>query len=439
MHKNSRINLLRQYGAFVGVCFVIGAILTFVIASYLNRGSIQQIFSFIGNDSPAGYVDSVKPKPLGVHYFGDFLLPRWQSQMNSPWFIKDPAQGPLNNYLPFTMAVFWIFTHLSYWTSFVLYMLIPIGILLFVVWKSLSFESLSEKAHFVVTSIVLTLPFISLVDRGNIQIYVVASLALALWLFCNEHGTWGAVALGFSIALKGYPVFLIAVWIHAKRWKDVMVAAMTSIGLTVAPLLFYDGGITRNISRIFRNVRINEDLYAADSLAFNNSLRGCLLTLSRITFLNLGNVFNSMYEHFMVPFLVLALVTGLLVLFLNLELVEVVVLAAVLMSTFVDYVAAYSLGVYFLFLVALALTGSSMPKWPMRLLMFSIAIQMAPKGFPLRFWSLNPTNSYPTYTSLLGGLSSLMSFIIVVAVVLHRTKRNKSATANNEIAFSATR
>ena len=353
--------------------------------------------------------------------------------MNSPWFIKDPAQGPLNNYLPFTMAVFWLFTHLSYWTSFAFYMLIPILILLFVVWKSLSFETLSEKTQFVVTAVLLTFPFISLVDRGNIQFYVVASLALALWLFCIGHETWGAVALGFSIALKGYPVFLIAVWIHAKRWKDVAVAALTSIVLTVIPLLFYNGGITRNLERILRNVRINEDLYAADSLAFNNSLRGCLLTLSRIKFLDLGTLFSAMYEHFMLTFLVLALIAGFLVLFLEMELPEIVVISIVLMSTFVDYVAGYALGVYFLFIIAIGLRGSSMSKWPMRILMFFIALQMSPKGFPLRFWNLNPTNSYPSYSSLLGGLSSLMAYVIVFVVVLSRAKRKRSATVANEV------
>jgi hypothetical protein len=324
--KNSRTRQLEQYSAYVAVLFIIGAALTFIIASYLNRGSIQYFFSYSGSDGPSGYATSVNPTRLGVHTFGDYLLPRWQSELSSPWYIKDPAQGPLNNYLPFTMAVFWIFIHLSYWMSFALYMIIPTALLMHIIWKSIPSDSSSQKLHFVCTSVVLTIPFISLMDRGNIQIYVVASLALALWCFCNGYKTRGAVALGVAIALKGYPVFLIAVWIRAKRWKDVAVAAFTSLILTITPLLFYEGGITRNLERIFRNVRLNEDLYAADSLAFNNSLRGALLTLSRIRFLSFGKVFETLYQHFTLSFLLLAIVAVVLVLFAEIDLVEIVVL-----------------------------------------------------------------------------------------------------------------
>lgn len=425
MQKNSRIDLLRQYSAFVGVCFVTGAILTFVIASYLNRGSIQQIFSFIGNDSPAGYVDSVRPKPIGVHYFGDYLLPRWQSRMNSPWFIKDPTQGPLNNYLPFTMTVFWIYSHFSYWTSFVIYLSLPLTLLIGVIWKSLTFHSISEKVYFTISTVVLTFPFISLIDRGNIQIYLTAMLALSLYLFAKKHETWAAFALGFAIALKGYPIFLIAIWVRARRWKDVFVAGVTSVALTVVPLVFYEGGITRNLSRIVRNVRINEDLYSADSLAFNNSLRGSLLTLSRIEFGGLGNVFESMYHNFHIVFAVLAIIAAVTILFFDLDQVEIVVLSAVLMSTYVDFVGGYALSVYFLFIIAIAMYTSRTPKWAMRFLMLCIAAQMMPRGFPLQFWSHSPANGEPTYSSLIGGLASLLSFMIVVAVVVYRRLNNE--------------
>jgi hypothetical protein len=433
IEKTSTV-LLREYSAIVGVCFAIGAIASFVIAAYLDHGSIQQFMSFVGNDSPSGYVDSVKPNPLGVHYFGDYLLPRWQSEMSSPWSIQDPSRGPLNNYLPFTMALFWIFSHFSYWTSFIVYMLLPTSLLIIVIWKSLTFDSVLERMQFLVTSVFLTFPFISLMDRGNVQIYVVATLALSLWLFCKNHATWGAVVLGFSIALKGYPIFLIAIWIHARRWKDVFVAAITSLMLTVAPLLLYDGGITRNISRIFENVRINEDLYAGDSLAFNNSLRGFLLTLTNLDFLGTGHLFHFLDEKFLLVFLVLAIIAGSLLLFSKIELVEIVVLSLALMSLFVDFVAGYALGVYFLFIIAIGLNENKIPKWPMRFLMFSLAIQMAPKGFSLQFWNQDPSNFDPSFNSLLGGMASLMSIAVVVIVVLSRTRNGIKQSVSLDMA-----
>lgn len=425
--ESDQSNLLHQYAAFVGLCFVVGAVLSFVIASYLNRGSIQHFFSFSGPDGPLGYATSVNPDRFGVHTFGDFLLPRWQSELSSPWFIHDPAQGPLNNYLPFTMAVFWLYSHFSYWPSFVAYLLLPLLLLVVVIWKALSFQTVSEKVHFISTCVFLTFPFISLIDRGNIQIYLTSILVLSLFLYARKHETWAAFALGFAIALKGYPIFLIALWIKARRWKDVLVAGTTSVVLTVLPLLFYDGGVTRNLSRIVRNVRINEDLYAADSLAFNNSLRGCLLTLSRIKWLGLGDVFHSMYNNFTLVFVVLLVIVAATLMFLKVDQIEIVVISTVLMSIYVDFVGGYALSVYFLFFIAIAMMRSETPKWGMRLLMFCIAIQMMPRGFPLQFWSQNPANGEPTYSSLLGGLASFCSLLIVLSAVLvrHLQERNK--------------
>lgn len=417
--------LLHQFVAIVGICFAFGAVLSFAIASYLNRGSIQHFLSFDGPDGPSGYANSVNPSRLGVHYFGDYLLSRWQSQMSSPWFFSSPLQGPLNNYLPFTIGIFWLFSRFSYWTSFLLFMFIPLTVFFGVTWKALSSVSVSERLQVLTTCVVLTAPFISLMDRGNVQIYLTASLALSLYLFLAKHETAAAISLGFAIALKGYPIFLISLWIRARRWKDVCIAGITALLLTLLPLLFYDGGVLRNISRVVRNIRIWANLYVVDSLAYNNSLRGSLLTLSKLNPLRLGYFFEYLSNHFMIIFVMLLLVCCLSIAFLKLDRIEIVLLSVSLMSIFVDFVGSYALSIYFLFIIALSMSESRTPKWMMRFLMFLIAVQMAPKGFPIQFWRDDPSNQGATYNSLLGGISSLLILCLVVAVGFSRHLADK--------------
>jgi hypothetical protein len=415
-------SIQRQYVAIVGVFFVVGAVLSFIIASYLSRGSIQYFFSFNGSDGPSGYPDSVNPRSLGVHYFGDYLLPRWQGQLKSPWFITDPAQGPITNYLPFTMAVFWFFGLFSYWPSFAIYLLIPLVTLMAIIWKSLSLDSVSERIQFMVMAVVLTGPFISLTDRGNIQIFLITFSAIAVFLFCKKRFTSGAIALGLAIALKGYPIFLIVLWIKAKRWRDVIICITTTAVCTVVPLFFYQGGVLTNLSRILRNVRLNEQLYVADSLAYNNSLRATLRTLTQFHFLEIDRLSQTAYDNFGIVFLLLFTICIFLMLSRHTDRLETVMLAVVLMSTYVNFVAGYALSVFFLFIIALQRNQPKMRIGSMRLLMILIAVQMTPKGFPLKFWSQEPSGPVATYSSLLGGTASLLIVLIIAIEHIHRRR-----------------
>jgi len=43
---------------------------------------------------------------LGIRLFGNYLLPRWQSQFANPWLNTDPAYGPPTNYFPFAIRSF---------------------------------------------------------------------------------------------------------------------------------------------------------------------------------------------------------------------------------------------------------------------------------------------------------------------------------------------
>ena len=193
MSDEENKKFLEEYASLVAICFFIGVTTIFVVSSYLNQGSFQYFISFHGADGPAGYADSVKPNGFGDHFFGDYLLPRWWSQSSSPWLNDDVSVGPINNYLPFSIAVVWTFSHVSYWLGFVLFAIIPIFVLFYVLWKVLEFWEPSKRVHYLSTVVVFTLPFISVIDRGNIQLYLIASLALSLYLFSKGHTKSAAV------------------------------------------------------------------------------------------------------------------------------------------------------------------------------------------------------------------------------------------------------
>jgi hypothetical protein len=403
-----RTKILEEYAAFVGIFFLVGCTIIFIASSYLNRGSFQYFLSFHGADAPASYANSIWPEGFGDHYFGDYLLSHWWSQFDSPWFNESASNGPINNYLPFAVAIFWLFSLFPYWLGFVFFLLTPLTVLFRTIWKSINFWDTPKKTTFFVTGILFTFPVISVIDRGNLQIYVIAALTLSVYLFNSGNSTYGAIALGFAIALKGYPIFLVALWIHARRWKDVLVAAVTSISLTLIPLFFYDGGVIRNLSRVIRNIRLWEETYAGNSLAYNQSLKGTFLTLSKIGPPGIKEFFDLLNNHSFFIFLLLFAISCIAISIKDITQQEIVLIAAGLMSTSVGFVGGYVFGVYLIFIIAVAMTSSQKNNYSGRLILICLAIQMMPKGLPIDFWETLPAGDKPTYASLLGGIASLV-------------------------------
>ena len=418
--QTTKLQIRQELALTISVCFIVGVTLCFVVSSYLNKGPFEHFVSYLGSDGPVGYADSVNPNRLGVHTFGDYLLPRWQSNLSSPWFITDTANGPCNNYLPFTMAVFWLFSAIAYWESFVLFMTIGTIALLSSIWFSLSDEQSVNRAQLIVSSIVLTSPFISLMDRGNIQILLTALIGVAFVLFINDRKSWGAFALGLAVALKGYPIVFLVVWLRERRWKDCLISLSTAAFATILPLLFYDGGILRNLSRIFRNVRLNEEMYAYESLAYNNSLKGSLLSLQNFHMAGISSVAQFGFEHIHSLNLLIVATAGFIMLKKQASLFDVSLMGAVLATTLVDYVAAYALGLYFIAVMTLSHGAERYSVGKRRLLFLLIGIQMMPKGIPVRFWSETLAGPTTTFASLLGGMVGILILLICGADVIRR-------------------
>lgn len=75
IHKSNRPLLL-----FTQVCFAISLPVAYVLSSYFQRGRFDQFFLNDAVDTPPVPGDFY-PGPLGVHTFGDFLQPLWQSRL----------------------------------------------------------------------------------------------------------------------------------------------------------------------------------------------------------------------------------------------------------------------------------------------------------------------------------------------------------------------
>jgi hypothetical protein len=223
----------------------------------------------------------------------------------------------------------------------------------------------------------------------------------------------GAIALGLAVALKGYPVLLLLLWIRERRWKDCLISLSTIFVVTITPLFFYSGGIITNLTRILRNVRSNEELYAYQSLAYNNSLKGALLSIQNLDIPLLRSFASFCYQHASILSIALVIVFCAVALSKFTTNGEVVVICVALMTLCVDYVGSYALSLYFLVFMIADNNLGQISQWKRRIIFLATAIVLSPKYLPIRFWSQDIESTIPTYASLLGGFCGLLILFVI--------------------------
>ena len=184
-----------------------------------------------------------------------------------------------------------------------------------------------------------------------------------------------------------------------------------------------------NISRILRNVRSNEELYAHQSLAYNNSLKGTLLSIESLNIPLLGTFASFCYEHALILTLGLVFIFGVAALSKFTTSGEAVLICVALMTICVDYVAAYALSLYFLVFIIADSNLSHIQRWRRRLIFLATAVALAPKYIPIRFWSQSIESTLPTYGSLLGGLCGLLILSVISLSTCERILGCKSTTS----------
>jgi hypothetical protein len=256
---------------------------------------------------------------------------------------------------------------------------------------------------------------------------LIGACGLAVFLLISGHSTTGAVVLGLAVALKGYPILFVLLWLRRHRWRDSVLAVATAGVCTVVPLLLYRGGFFANIRRILQNVRTNEEAYTRVYISYNQSLRGSLRSIASLDLGPVSRFSSTVLTHFGLVAAV-SLVLGIfLVLQKTTTLFEQTMVICSLVIVSVDYVAPYAIGVFFVACITLWTEASELPKMWVVVHALLLALLLAPKGFPVTFWSDNFDYGRPTYGSLLGGLTALAVMVCVLSRYLALRMRTNSA------------
>ena len=193
--------------------------------SYFGKNYVEK-FSWIVADGSPFYPNGI----IGMHAFGDFVVPYIDAQSSDMW-------GSKNLYPPFAMLFFKTFTLLpTIQANLVFYMFVLVfSSICFMLHALLQADVKNDKRIFIFFIVLTSAPFITLIDRGNNYFLIPILFYLTIKNLDAKRIYKAAFFFGVAIALKTYPVFMLVFFLTLPRF--ILGSLATSIFLTLISLI----------------------------------------------------------------------------------------------------------------------------------------------------------------------------------------------------------
>lgn len=87
-------------------------------------------------------------------------------------------------------------------------------------------------------ALVFSWPIYFAIERGNIELLLWLGVAAGMWFYLRNQWWLAAVFLGLTAAFKLYPVLCLALFLPAKRFKELAAGVFTMIVVTLLALAY---------------------------------------------------------------------------------------------------------------------------------------------------------------------------------------------------------
>ena len=392
----------------------------FYLSQYREIDSFATFLSFYSAEPPGNVSVDCLPKPIGVHYFGDLVSAACHAKLPSP-YISEWA----TNYFPFSYVIMKPFAWLmNFGLGLSMGALIICALLtiVFPIHLSLRHHRTFDSVVFAIIAVVLSQPFISLIDRGNIQILVTGFVVLGLFNLNAEKSWVSPVLIGLATAMKVYPFIYMAIYVKHREWKRLAISVITALLVSLGSLLMFAGGITENFRMMFNKVLVFHDV-TNSALRYNSSLKALLLSVEEKNRGWAGDIAKELLSSYTLVTLCLVLILGVMILTVKMDMFSFGILAAVFCSLFLDLTATYVLT---LFVVPLMhLSDSPIKSWTRFISLTCLAILLIPKGISLT--ESGGKNDVASLTSILNPTMMIILFVVALYEAVQRGQQSEVA------------
>jgi len=169
--------------------------------------------------------------------YNDFFNFWIQCRSLNPYLSVDPT--PTRPYFPFAYLFNRLFMFERPWFSFYIYFgfcTLMIIILAFMILRKLGYPKVWP---WYVVTLILSYPYIIVVDRGNPEISVLLFLLVYIYNYTWSSRTIAVISLSVVIAMKLTPLLFLVLYIKDKRYKEAFYIALLSLVLSISSLWFF--------------------------------------------------------------------------------------------------------------------------------------------------------------------------------------------------------
>jgi len=335
MSKEKRISILILI-VLTGFC--VSVFYHYVLGAYNEQGYPYNTFLF-----------------APVDRFSDFYRVLRSNQDLNPYFgTQRMLQYPFLNFLGFIFSLM----PLSY--AIFTFILIVAEFMIVACSYSLKIEGQPTNWTNVFILSFLTFPFLFDIDRGNFDGIVFVFLATFMFFFTKEKFIFSAIFLSFAIAMKPFPAVFLLLFIAEKKFRETLIAVLSTAFISLIPLLIFKGGFFANLSAALSISRFPDAIGSSGYFESNNFVfhSMSMFTIFKVYFIESGiiqRIDMSFFSSLYVKGVLLAFIPmGLYVIFLEKELWKRVTVLSIAMVIFPqisgDYRLLYMLVPLFLFL-----------------------------------------------------------------------------------------
>lgn len=266
-------------GDLMAVVAVIGAIAVIYgsVQHFYFEGAFLDAISYVNDERPLNSIvagllgQDPSITAVGIHAFGDFLLPHYWVTLTNPW-LQDGTN--MINYLPPALVPFRVLSAVPYQVALGAYELAMFIALA----TPMAYATRGMRwSHRVLSVVVLGLfagPAIASLDRANTQGFVPIFLFAAAIAMLRERWGWASVFLVAAGSLKIYPLALVLVMLAARKWKWAAVSVFGTFLLSVVTLPLVSQDLSETFRLVFLNPLNYDDRTFVQFMSYNVSFAG---------------------------------------------------------------------------------------------------------------------------------------------------------------------
>ncbi len=250
-----------------------------------------------------------------IFAFTDFSVPIAFSKNLAPFF----KTHPMINYFPLAYILLFPATllknNLLAFYIFISFFLLSFSFLNF---KALKCENLTFTQNFqnIFIFTFLSFPFLLLVDRGNLDMFLLLFFALFVYLFKKEKYILAAITLALINSIKPFMIAFLFLFLFKKNFKEFFLNIIMMLFLVIGGFWVLKGDFFNNISIFIYNVKLlNEYLFSSnqDSSIFLGSTN--LFLALKFFFLKLGLSSIDFSKQLAFIYNIISLIINVIVLF----------------------------------------------------------------------------------------------------------------------------